>query len=96
MKASEATCIIYAHAENRDAARSVVVTMSRISVSGFIDGIESRASFRRNGIVILAERPGRVAVSRAPSRAASEIRVVSKYQSISIGRGDSNQQSPGA
>lgn len=44
----------------------------------------------RIGIVILAERPGRATVSRAHSRAASEIRVAPKCQSISIGHADSN------
>lgn len=61
----------------------------------FIDSIEIRslecgAQAWRIGIVILAERPGRATVSRARSRAASEIRVASKCQSISIGHADSN------
>lgn len=44
-----------------------------------------------SGIVILAERPGRATVSEsAASRVASEIRVASKCQSISIGHGDSD------
>lgn len=76
----------------------IIISTSRIIVQIYrwyripscFHAVECGEQAWRLGIVILAEGSGRAIVSGAPPRAASEIRVASKCQSISIGHEDSN------